>query len=550
MSHRSARRTRPVRLAALAVVALAAVACGGNTPEPDGSALTVPETDAPVLTNAPTTTDPTDVPVPGGSLTVAVEGESTGWNPTADAWARGGHQVARAIFDPLATFDAEGRVVPYLAESITANADGTVWTIKVRSGITFHDGTPLNADAVKQNFDAVLASPQYKAQLSLVSGLSVVDDLTLDVQMSAPWGAFANALVGQIGTQIGYIAAPAMLNDPDGSRNPIGTGPFRFVEWVPDDHLTVARNDDYWQGPAYLDEVTFRPIPDSTSRKAAFDAGDVDLYYTGSSQEISAYQQAAEKSVVIGTPIEPDMLMFNVSKAPLDDVRVRRALVMALDIPRLFEFLEATGVKQPMDGPYAKDSFWHVDTNYPDYDVEGATALIAEYEAEVGPVVFDFSGNQDPFLVQYQELFQSMWAEIGAEANIVSKAQSENIAAVIGGEYQAIMWGGQGGGDPDKDYDYFHSGGLNFTRYSSPEIDAALDAGRALSDQEARKEQYAIVQRAFGDDVPYAWIGTNVMAVISQPQVMGLGAFELPGGEAGLPVIAGMFILKDVWIQQ
>lgn len=562
MVHRPIRSARSRgsarRLALAALMAVAAAACGGNSPDsasstapPDNSSGdSVATTDAPVLTNAPTTTNPEVLPVDGGTLTVAIEADATGYNPTVDAWARGGHEVARAIFDPLATYDADGKVVPYLAEAITANDDSTVWTITLRPGISFHNGEPLNADAVKANFDAVLASPQYKAQLALVSGMTVVDDLNLEVQMSSPWGAFPQALVGEIGTQIGYIAAPAMLSDPEGGRHPIGTGPFRFVEWVPDDHLTVERNADYWQAPAHLDEVVFKPIPDSTSRKAALDAGDVDLYYTGSSKEISDYQAGSDMSVFIGTPIEPDMLMFNVTAPPLDDVRVRRALVMALDIPRLFDFLDATGVKQPLDGPYARTSFWHVDSDYPSYDPQGAADLIAEYEAEVGPVVFDFAGNQDPFIVSYQELFQSMWAEIGAEANIVSKAQSENISDVLGGSFQVIMWGGQGGGDPDKDYNYFHSGGLNFSRYNSPEIDAAMDAGRALSDPEARKAQYAILQEAYGRDVPYVWIGTNVMAVVTPQKVMGIADFTLPDGSPGTPVAGGLFFLKDVWIAQ
>jgi len=578
MIHRSARRGAGRRLATLtAVVAISAAtaSCGGNSPSSSNTTTAAPTTEAsadsvagvtdtaggedtvaetepaetvPVFTNAPTTTEEAaPEPESGGTLTIAVEADSTGYNPTTDAWGRAGHQVAHAIFDPLAAIDAEGKVVPYLAESITANDDATVWTITLRSGITFHNGEPLTAEAVKVNFDAVLASPQYKAQLALVSTMTVVDDLNLEIQMSAPWGAFPQALVGDVGTQIGYIAAPATLADPAGGRAPIGTGPFTFVEWVPDDHLTVARNDDYWQGAPYLDEVVFKPIPDSTSRKAAFDAGDVDLYYTAVSGEIVDYQADAGKTVVVGAPSEPDMIMFNTSVAPLDDVRVRRALAMAVDVPRIFDFLDATGVKQPLDSPYPSTSFWHVDSEYPDFDPAEAARLIEEYEAEVGPVEFDFSGNQDPFLVSLQELYQSMWVEVGADVNIVSKAQSENISDVVGGSYQVIMWGGQGGGDPDRDYDYFHSGGLNFTRYNSPEIDAALEAGRALSDPEARKAQYAILQEAFGRDVPYIWTGTNQFAVITPTDVIGIADFTLPDDTPGTPVVSGMFFLKDVW---
>ena len=560
-SRRSARRL--VAAALLTTAGLVATACGGNDPSdttsaattaaPDGgSDTTAAPSTAPVFTNAPTTTaEAAPEPQPGGSLIVGIEGESTGYAPNLDVWTNAGHNVGKAIFDTLAVYDASGKVVPYLAESITGNDDATVWTITLRPGITFHDGSALDAEAVRLNFQSILDSAQFKDQLSLLASMNVVDELTIELTMSSPWGTFPNTLVGEIGTQVGYIAAPAMLASPDGSRNPIGTGPFTFVEWVPDDHLTVQRNDDYWAGAPYLDEVVFKPIADSTARKAAFDAGDIDVYYTGSSSEITEYfvqQDAGEVGVTIGAPSEPDVVMFNTTKAPLDDVRVRRALAMAVDIPRLYDYLEATGVKQPLTGPYASSSFWFVDSDYPAYDIAGATALIDEYEAEVGPVSFEFAGGQDPFITSYQELFQSMWAEIGAEASIVSRAQSENIDAVLNDNFQVILWGGIGGGDPDADYAQFTSGGLNFSNFTDPAIDAAMDAGRALSDPEARKEQYAIVQTILGEQVPYIWTGTNQFGVITQAGVNGIAEFTLPDGSAGQPINGGRFYLKDVWL--
>lgn len=568
-SRRSARRL--VAAALLTTAGLVATACGGNDPSettsaattaaPDGgsdttaaegSDTTAAPSTAPVFTNAPTTTaEAAPEPQPGGTLTVGIEGESTGYAPNLDVWTNAGHNVGKAIFDTLAVYDASGKVVPYLAESITGNDDATVWTITLRPGITFHDGSALDAEAVRLNFQSILDSAQFKDQLSLLASMNVVDELTIELTMSGPWGTFPNTLVGEIGTQVGYIAAPAMLASPDGSRNPIGTGPFTFVEWVPDDHLTVQRNDDYWAGAPYLDEVVFKPIADSTARKAAFDAGDIDVYYTGSSSEITEYfvqQDAGEVGVTIGAPSEPDVVMFNTTKAPLDDVRVRRALAMAVDIPRLYDYLEATGVKQPLTGPYASSSFWFVDSAYPAYDIAGATALIDEYEAEVGPVSFEFAGGQDPFITSYQELFQSMWAEIGAEASIVSRAQSENIDAVLNDNFQVILWGGIGGGDPDADYAQFTSGGLNFSNFTDPAIDAAMDAGRALSDPEARKEQYAIVQTILGEQVPYIWTGTNQFGVITQAGVNGIAEFTLPDGSAGQPINGGRFYLKDVWL--
>jgi peptide/nickel transport system substrate-binding protein len=209
------------------------------------------------------------------------------------------------------------------------------------------------------------------------------------------------------------------------------------------------------------------------------------------------------------------------------------------------------GVKEAMHGPYADDSFWFAESNYPDFDPEGAKVLIDEYVAEKGAVEFEFAGNQDPFLVSYQELFQAMWADIGVTANIVSRAQSENISAVLSGAHQVILWGGIGGGDPDKDYQYFHSGtGLNFSGYTSPTIDAAMEQGRALGDPEARKEQYAIVQQELGEQMPYIFTGTNRLSAIAAGNLLGIDAFTLPDGTPGQPVTGAIYYLKDAWLAQ
>ena len=541
-----------VRFFAVAAVVGALVpACSSSSPTPSDVTSAVADTTA--SSEAAVTTE-VAAPKSGGNLVVGVEAEATGWSPQNDAWGHGGHDVARAVFDTLAAYDPAGVAQPYLAESITANADSTVWTIKVRPNVTFHDGDPLTADAVKQNFDAALASPIEKGALALLLSMKVVDDLTLEMTMSKPWGAFPNALTGGFAGQLGYIAAPKMLASPDGSRSPVGTGPFVFKEWSPDDHLTVVRNDKYWQTPALLDSVEFRPITNSDSRKAAFASGDIDVIATANSPEVKSYldlESQGKAHVVKAPPSDPDVILLNTSKPPLDDLRVRKAMAMALDLNRIVDFLEGTGVKEVATGPYPKDSFWYSKTDYPQFDVAAATKLIDEYTAENGPIKVEYAGNQDPFIVSFQELIQSMWADVGITADIVSRAQGENVGAVLGGKYDVTGWGGIGGDDPDNDYNYFHSGtGLDLTKFSSPALDAALDQGRALSDPAARKVQYDIVQKELAANVPFLWLEFTGWTVVGQGKVMGLDAFALPDGSPGRPLTAARFYLKDVWLDQ
>ncbi|MEI7618365.1 MAG: ABC transporter substrate-binding protein [Actinomycetota bacterium] len=537
--------------AVAAVVGVLAPACSSSSPA--ASDVTSTAAGSTASSEAVVNTE-VATPKSGGNLVVGIDAEATGWSPQNDAWGHGGHDVARAIFDTLAVYDPAGVARPYLAESITANADSTVWTIKVRPGVTFHDGDPLTADAVKQNFDAALASPIEKGALTLLSSMKVVDDLTLELTMSKPWGAFPNALTGGFAGQLGYMAAPKMLASPEGSRNPDGTGPFVFKEWIPDDHLTVVRNDKYWQKPALLDSVEFRPITNSDSRKAAFASGDIDVIATANAPEVKSYLDLESKGkvhVVKAPPSDPDVILLNTSKPPLNDIRVRKAMAMALDLNRIVDFLEGTGVKEVATGPYPKDSFWYYKTDYPQFDAAAAKKLIDEYTAEKGPIKLEYAGNQDPFIVSFQELIQSMWADVGITADIVSRAQGENVGAVLGGKYDVTGWGGIGGDDPDNDYNYFHSGtGLDLTKFSSPALDAALDKGRALSDPAARKEQYDIVQKELAANVPFLWLEFTGWTVVGQGKVMGLDAFTLPDGSPGRPLTAARFYLKDVWLDQ
>jgi peptide/nickel transport system substrate-binding protein len=118
----------------------------------------------------------------------------------------------------------------------------------------------------------------------------------------------------------------------------------------------------------------------------------------------------------------------------------------------------------------------------------------------------------------------------------------------LSGGFQVMLWGGVGGGDPDNDFDSFHSGPLNFTQFTTPEIDAAMQAGRSVGDPEQRREQYAIVQRALGEAVPYIWVGTNQFAMITNTSVFGAGEFTLPDGSSGQSILGGRYYLKDVWV--
>src|SRR5690606_13441593 len=138
------------------------------------------------------------------------------------------------------------------------NEDGTVWTIGLREGVVFHDGTPVDAEAVKQNLEAHMSSGLTGSAVSPIETVTVEDPLTVRVDMKIPWAAFGSALT----SQVGFVQAPSQIADPEGNRKPVGSGPFRFTKWVTDASLDTERNEDYWrEGLPYLDGVQFTPVP-------------------------------------------------------------------------------------------------------------------------------------------------------------------------------------------------------------------------------------------------------------------------------------------------
>ncbi len=261
----SARRGRWVRpFAVVALVALVAVACGSS--KDSGGDNAGGSTNATVENLTKPVEGP---PKPGGKIIFGTESDSSGWNPTVDRWDATGTEVAVSVYDALAAFDENYQAQPYLAESLTPNADSTVWTIKMRDGIKFINGSPLNAAAVQNEIDKFRAAALTGAAFANIDSTALVDNLTLTVTMKLPWAAFPNSLTAQAGV----IPAPEQLaaSAEESSRVPIGTGPFMYRSWD-GGKFDAVKNPNYWRKDAsgnqlpYLDEVTFQSIPDSTVR--------------------------------------------------------------------------------------------------------------------------------------------------------------------------------------------------------------------------------------------------------------------------------------------
>jgi ABC-type transport system substrate-binding protein len=533
--------------AVLAATALATAACASNKGSSQGQSQGQSGNRADAAAGPPQA---------GGRLIMATEAEIDGFDPTKNRFDITGLTYAETVYDPLAAYGKDRKVHPYLAQSIEPNADYTVWTVKVRSGVRFHNGDPLNADAVKANLDGHRRSPLTSPAIASISDVEKVDDLTVNVKMKEPWVSFPSYLTGQIG----YVASPRTLSDSNGSRNPIGTGPFKFKEWVPGNHFIAVKNPDYWQkGLPYLDEVEYRPIVEVQSRASSLKAGTIDLLHTTDPDTIVDFRKDKKVSFIDDAKSpgehEESFFMLDTAKPPLDDVRVRQALAYATDRRKVVNTVYA-GILPDSTGPFDKNSPYFGESGYPGYDLNKAKDLVAQYEKDKGRITFELGTTNSAKNLQTTQFVQDMWKQAGINTTLKQVEQSSFILNALVGNYDAYLWRQFGAPDPDADLIWWSSAtaapigqlSLNFARNKDPQVDAALAKGRHSADEAERMAAYQAVAKRFAEDVPYVWIGTTVWAVVSKPKVHGVTTWKLPDGADGIDgLLSGRFLMSHVW---
>lgn len=516
---RGAHRSTGRALALLAVMAIGAGACGSSSGGGSGDDATEANQAAPTDEGEAT---------PGGTLKVALPAEIDGLDPTSNRWSIEGNMIASSVFDPLLTFDEERQLVPMLAESVEPNDDGTVWTITVRDGITFHDGTPLDAEAVKLNIDMRKANPISGGALAPIEEVVVVDPLTAEVRMSTPWFGYDYTLAAQGG----YMAAPSQLNDTENkTRTAIGTGPFQQVgQFSTGQPIVVERYDDYWDGEAYLDGIEFSVVVDSGSRQSALTAGDVDMILTETAATITEFRDAEGVIQVEDVASEEAYIMLNFAKPPFDNIHARKALAYATDQDALIEIL-GPDVLQPANGPYVEsERYFNEESGYPAYDPEKAEEELALYEEETGqPLSFSLEASQGA-VGDAAEALVAQWVDLGIDASFESLEQSTFLAGMFVSDFQAAAFRNFGYVNPDSNYIFWHSsqakglgtGSINFNQMKNPELDALLDDARGSNDDEARLEQYQQITPTLNEMVPYIWMYHSAWALAANEDVGGL----------------------------
>ena len=541
-------------VAAVAAVALFASSCSSSGSSSGGNSAS---------STSDITVKATGAPTAGGSVKFALEADSDGFNPTTNRWAVSGHMVGSAVFDPLSAYDENGKAQPYLAKSFTPSADFKSWTIELRPNVNFSNGTPVDAVAVAKSLNAMKKDVLVGIALANIASVVASGPLSVTVTTIDPDASLPAALT----TQVGYVVSPAQLDaaPPANTRSPIGSGPFIQKEWVPDNRWSGTKNPNYWRSDAkgnklpYLDSLEFRPITDPQNRVNALLAGDVNIIHTTDFPAMaklrSEAQSGAVQVVFDQTETEESFVIFNTSKAPLDDVRVREGLKLCTD-PAAILVINDTPADRAANSQFTKDSPWYFDAGFKTNDPAAGKALIEKVKAEKGPISLNLATTPVPANVNTTALIKQQWEACGVSVTTTTTEQSKFILDLATGNYQANLSRQFSGTDPAVDYVWWTGKNatgplaLNFARLNDPEINAALDKGRGSPDVTVRKEAYATVQKRQTALVPYIWLAHSQWALGAAKNIRNFTSMTLPDGAKAQPFQGGIVKLTETWIEK
>ncbi len=477
-------------------------------------------------------------PVHGGKLVYGIEADSANpWTHYATSLAISGRMVLRTITDSLFVTDQNAEIQPYLVETVESSDDLTVWTMTMREGISFHDGTALDGAAVKYNIDTCRFSPLTGPAFLGLADVTA-DGQTVTLTYSAPEALGPRTLRAEV---CGFMLSPTWMatlaNNPlnnapfvteeeqaelDLSGDPsapVGLGAFQYKSYTPGNgnSFIAERNVDYWRGDGpnsvtgeglpYLDEVELVVAVDIQGRSNGIKSGQFDVIHTANADEIAKFEDDGEYVLLQANDFgETSYNLVNVGQGqnptlafvrgvdeidmdpgglnatnPMTLLSCRRAMAAAIDRQRLADERGA-GLVQPANGPFPPGSIGYLeDSGYPDFDIDAARVDFETCKSEHGtvPVAFSFNTTNDAFNVETNELVASMWTDAfgdDIDVSISPIEQGQYIGLALAGVFQVQGWRNHAGVDPSEQWYWWHSATASPIDPGVPEL--ALNFGR------------------------------------------------------------------------
>ena len=532
------------------LVGLILAACGGNATVTEAPAAEVPVaqvTEALVAaTEAPAASS--------GVLTVGIPVEPETLDP-GDAVFVQEQFILMNLFDSLLSMAPDGSLHPSLASAWETNQDYSEFTFTLRKDVTFHDGTAFTAAAVKASFDHIMSETVLESGgKSLLEDHQyvesvVVDDYTATVKFAASYPTFLRDAARQWLS----ISSPAALEKfgQDYGRNPVGTGPFKLVQWDAQSQIVLERNPDYtWgpefaahEGPANLDQVVFRILPEAATRFTAFETGEILIASEPPALDAIAMADSGTAQLqTFAQPGVPAILMINATKAPTDDINVRKAMILAVNQQELAQTafqslgLPAYSVISPTTWGYDKkaDSIYR-------FNLEEAGRLLDESGwvdsngdgiREKGDQKLTVDWPDNPaWSESFNELLSGYLTDAGFEVQYRSMDDGAAYEELLAGNYSLVYmyWTRP---DPSPLRSLFHSentnGGGAWTNFVSAELDAALADGATQTNEEIRKQDYITAQNIIMENALVLPMFTVNTSYLTSPTVQDF-SFDMEG---------------------
>ena len=425
-------------------------------------------------------------------------------------------QVYQNLYDKLVDTDENLNIVPMLATSWTASSDGKTVTFKLRQGVKFHDGTPLNADAVVYNFERML-DPKFpsarRSELGPIQKVSALDPYTVQITLERSYSPLLYVLTDRAGMMVSPAAA--QKEGINFALHPVGTGPFSFVEKIPQDHVMLQRNPEYWaKGQPYLDRIIYRPFADDNARVANVKSGDLDIINIVPMPQVKSLAKEAAQPGARFRLLERGAFQWlgiwlNVTKPPFDNKLLRQAFNATVD-RNVIANAGLQGAAYPAysffpNGTPAYDPTWMIPPR-------NITLAKEKLQAAGHPNGFSFTLLVEPR--DEREAIAQAVQSMAAEAGIQVKIQIIEFGTLLQQTSQlqhqgaVLSWSGR----PDPDFDIYPFmtqsgiGSFNNAGYTNPRVQQLLDAARLLNNMNQRKRAYGEVTKILADDMPYVWL--------------------------------------------
>ena len=454
-------------------------------------------------------------PTLGGTLTISLAAEPTGLDPTTNPSAAIKRVVHYNLLESLLKVDRNGKVVPMLAKSYTISKDGKEYSFILHKGIQFHDGKPCTAEDVKYSLERILepktAAP-YKMYYENIESIQVVDPVTVIFRLKKADSMFLFNMARGDAVIVPRYAADQLKSTP------IGTGPFKLVEWKRGDSVVMAKNADYYiKGRPYLDKVIFKFIPDPSSQLAALKAGDVDVIaYDMAPENVVALEKDGRFKVLKGHTTTDVILAMNHSKKPFSDPKVRQAITQAIDRKAVIQGA-MSGFGTPIGSHMDPTNPYFVDLSglYP-YNPEKARQLLTEAGYPKGFEAVLKLPEPYVYARRSGEVIADQLSKVGIKLTLEVIQMGQWVDRVFkNADYDLTV---MGHAEP---FDIEIYGKANYYfRYNNPKFQEMLKKAEGEMDEQARKKIYADLQKLIADDFVNVYLFINPALPAMKKEVM------------------------------